>query len=128
MSGYARAYETAKGHGLSQRLCVPTAASNPGNVTASRELQGAIPRCRTNTPFSLVLKEPNRRAESQSTMWVMRGGPPHQPILRFEYDVSRGFNPLIGGSNSYWATTPRVSRRNHCPVIVNYPILNTRRV
>ena len=37
-----------------------------------------------------VLKEPGRAAESQSTMWVMRGGSPGREVVRFEYDVSRG--------------------------------------
>ena len=36
-----------------------------------------------------VLKEPGKRAQSQSYMWVMRGGPPEQPIIHFHYDPGR---------------------------------------
>jgi transposase len=36
-----------------------------------------------------VLKEPGRAAESQSYLWVQRGGPPHHPILLYDYDPSR---------------------------------------
>ena len=37
-----------------------------------------------------VLKEPGREATSDKWMWVMRGGPPSQPSVLFEYDPSRG--------------------------------------
>jgi transposase len=37
-----------------------------------------------------VLKEAGRRAQSQSYLWVQRGGPPEQPIILFDYDPSRG--------------------------------------
>lgn len=36
-----------------------------------------------------VLKEPNRPAKAQSWMWVMRGGPPRQPMIVFHYEQSR---------------------------------------
>lgn len=36
-----------------------------------------------------VLKESGKSAESQSFLWVQRGGPPGQPILLFEYDPGR---------------------------------------
>jgi transposase len=36
-----------------------------------------------------VLKEPGKRAESQSYLWVQRGGPPDHPILLYDYDSSR---------------------------------------
>jgi len=36
-----------------------------------------------------VLKEPGKRAESQSYLWVQRGGPPDHPILLYDYDPSR---------------------------------------
>ncbi|MCB1644894.1 MAG: IS66 family transposase [Pseudomonadales bacterium] len=36
-----------------------------------------------------VLDEENRRAKSQSWMWVMRGGPPDQPVIHYAYDPSR---------------------------------------
>ena len=36
-----------------------------------------------------VLKEPERPAESQSYIWVRRGGPPTQPVVLFHYAPSR---------------------------------------
>lgn len=36
-----------------------------------------------------VLKEPDRSAESQSYIWVRRGGPPEQPVILFHYTPSR---------------------------------------
>ena len=37
-----------------------------------------------------VLKEPGKVAQSQSYLWVQRGGPPGQPIILFDYDPTRG--------------------------------------
>ena len=37
-----------------------------------------------------VLKEKGRQPQSQSYMWVRRGGPPDQTIILFDYDPSRG--------------------------------------
>jgi transposase len=36
-----------------------------------------------------VLNEPDKSAQSQSYMWVQRGGPPGKPIIHFTYDPSR---------------------------------------
>jgi transposase len=36
-----------------------------------------------------VLKEAGKKAETQSYMWVQRGGPPHQPVLLFTYAATR---------------------------------------
>ena len=36
-----------------------------------------------------VLKEPNKRAQSQSYLWVQRGGPPDIPLVLYDYDPSR---------------------------------------
>ena len=36
-----------------------------------------------------VLKEPGKTPQSQSFMWVQRGGPPDTPIILFAYDPSR---------------------------------------
>ena len=36
-----------------------------------------------------VLKEPGHPASSDKWMWLIRGGPPGQPVVLFEYDVSR---------------------------------------
>ena len=40
------------------------------------------------TPFQ-VLKEPGKRAQSQSYLWVLRGGPADHPLIFYEYDPSR---------------------------------------
>jgi transposase len=40
------------------------------------------------TPFQ-VLKEPEKRAQSQSYLWVLRGGEPEHPLIYYEYDPSR---------------------------------------
>ena len=37
-----------------------------------------------------VLKETGRAPQSQSYMWVRRGGPPDQTVILFDYDPSRG--------------------------------------
>jgi transposase len=36
-----------------------------------------------------VLKEDGKTAQSDKWMWVIRGGPPDKPIVRFEYNPSR---------------------------------------
>jgi len=36
-----------------------------------------------------VLKEPGKSATSDKWMWVVRGGPPQQPVVLFDYDASR---------------------------------------
>ncbi len=36
-----------------------------------------------------VLKEPDREPSSQSWMWVQTGGPPNQPVILFDYSISR---------------------------------------
>ena len=48
---------------------------------------GSFVQC-DETPFQ-VLKEPGKRAQSQSYLWVMRGGTPSHPLLYYEYDPSR---------------------------------------
>jgi hypothetical protein len=40
------------------------------------------------TPFQ-VLKEPGKTAQSQSYLWVLRGGEPEHPLVYYEYDPSR---------------------------------------
>lgn len=36
-----------------------------------------------------VLKEPGKVAQSQSYMWVMKGGPPYQPVVAYHYAPTR---------------------------------------
>ncbi|MCP5055137.1 MAG: IS66 family transposase [bacterium] len=48
---------------------------------------GSFIQC-DETPFQ-VLKEPGKRAESQSYLWALRGGTERHPLLYYEYDPSR---------------------------------------
>jgi transposase len=48
---------------------------------------GSFVQC-DETPFQ-VLKEPGRRAQSQSYLWALRGGGHDHPLLYYEYDPSR---------------------------------------
>jgi transposase len=48
---------------------------------------GSFVQC-DETPFQ-VLKEPGKRAQSQSYLWVLRGGTHQHPLLYYEYDPSR---------------------------------------
>ena len=47
----------------------------------------AVVQC-DETPFQ-VLKEPGKRAESQSYLWALRGGEVEHPLIYYEYDPSR---------------------------------------
>jgi transposase len=49
--------------------------------------RGGVVQC-DETPFQ-VLKEPGRRAQSQSYLWALRGGEPEHPLIYYEYDPSR---------------------------------------
>jgi|TARA_Y100000310_G_scaffold338070_1_gene426760 transposase len=54
-----------------------------------------------------VLDEDNRRAQSQSWMWVIRGGPPDKPVISFNYDQSRAGSVakhLLDGYQGYVQT------------------------
>lgn len=54
-----------------------------------------------------VLKEPGRKATSQSYMWVQRGGPPDKPVILFDYDPSRSGDvptQLLAGWRGYLMT------------------------
>ena len=54
-----------------------------------------------------VLKEAGKVAKSQSYMWVMKGGPPDQPAIRYQYDPSRAQTvplALLAGFKGYLQT------------------------
>jgi hypothetical protein len=54
-----------------------------------------------------VLNEPDKRAQSQSYMWVMRGGPPDQSSIIYHYDPGRGqevATRLLEGYQGYLQT------------------------
>jgi len=45
--------------------------------------------CQVGETRIQVLKEPGKSATSDKWMWLIRGGPPDQPVVIFEYDASR---------------------------------------
>ena len=54
-----------------------------------------------------VLKEPGRKAQSKSYLWLQRGGPPEQPVVLFHYDPGRGAEVakhLLNGFEGYLQT------------------------
>lgn len=54
-----------------------------------------------------VLKESGRKAQSKSYLWLMRGGPPGQKVVRFHYDPGRGAGVakrLLDGFTGYLQT------------------------
>jgi len=66
---------------------------------------GDIIQC-DETPFQ-VLKEPGKRAQSQSYLWALRGGSRDHPLLFYEYDPSRSAEVpkrLLAGFRGYLQT------------------------
>jgi transposase len=51
-----------------------------------------------------VLKEPERRPEQKSYMWVMRGGDPDHPLILYEYRISRSGDFLADRLSGYHGT------------------------
>ena len=54
-----------------------------------------------------VLKEPGKRAQSKSYLWLQRGGPPDQPIILYDYGPGRGAGVplrLLEGFKGYLQT------------------------
>ncbi len=54
-----------------------------------------------------VLKESGKRAQSKSYLWLQRGGPPDQTVVRFHYDPGRGASVakhLLDGFKGYLQT------------------------
>ena len=54
-----------------------------------------------------VLKEPGKRAQSKSYLWLQRRGPPDQPITLYDYDLGRGAGVplrLLDGFRGYLQT------------------------
>ncbi|RDH93234.1 MAG: IS66 family transposase [endosymbiont of Seepiophila jonesi] len=58
-------------------------------ITLMREHQLAGEYLQADETRLQVLKEDGRPATSDKWMWLVRGGPPDQPAVLFEYDVSR---------------------------------------
>jgi transposase len=54
-----------------------------------------------------VLKEPDKRAQSKSYIWLQRGGPPNKPVVLYDYDPGRSAQVpkrLLEGFRGYLQT------------------------
>lgn len=58
------------------------------NLLRDELLLGPIMQC--DETRCQVLKEPGKRAQSQSYLWAQRGGSAQNPVILFDYDPSRG--------------------------------------
>ncbi len=58
-------------------------------ITLMREAQRACDYLQVDETRLQVLKDTGKAATSDNWMWLMRGGPPDQPVVLFEYDASR---------------------------------------
>ena len=63
--------------------------------------------CQMDETRVQVLHEPDKPAQSQSFMWVARGGPPESPMILYEYDPTRSATVperLLGDFRGYLQT------------------------
>lgn len=58
-------------------------------MTLMREVQNSSDYLQADETRIQVLKEDGKTAQSDKWMWIVRGGPPDQPVVLFEYDPSR---------------------------------------
>jgi transposase len=58
-------------------------------INLMEEVQLAYDVLQMDETVVQVLKEDGRSAQSESRMWVRRGGPPDKPVILFNYDPSR---------------------------------------
>lgn len=58
-------------------------------ITLLRGVQNSSDYLQADETRIQVLKEDGKKAQSDKWMWVIRGGPPDQPSVLFEYDPSR---------------------------------------
>jgi transposase len=58
-------------------------------INLMREVQNGSRYLQADETRIQVLKEDGKSAQSDKWMWVIRGGPPDQPSVLFEYDPSR---------------------------------------
>lgn len=58
-------------------------------INLAEEIQLAHDVLQMDETVVQVLKEDGRAAQSDSRMWVRRGGPPDKPVILFDYDPSR---------------------------------------
>jgi transposase len=60
-----------------------------------RDIQNSAAYLQADETRIQVLKEPGKTAESDKWMWVIRGGPPGQHSVLFDYDPSRSGNVAV---------------------------------
>ncbi|WP_444944670.1 IS66 family transposase [Microbulbifer sp. ZKSA006] len=75
------------------------------NLLEDKLREGSIIQC-DETPLQ-VLKEPDKPSQSQSYMWVRRGGLPDQKVILFDYSPSRSgevAGSLLSGFRGYLQT------------------------
>ena len=58
-------------------------------MTLMREVQNGSDYLQADETRIQVLKEDGKTAQSDKWMWIVRGGPPDQPVVLFDYDPSR---------------------------------------
>jgi len=58
-------------------------------INLLREHQLSCDYLQVDEPRVQVLKEDGKAATSDKWMWLIRGGPPQQPVVLFNYDASR---------------------------------------
>jgi transposase len=82
-------------HGLSiSRATLATSMIRLGElivplINLAEEVQLAYDVLQMDETTVQVLKEDGRAAQSQSRMWVRRGGPPDKPVILFNYEPTR---------------------------------------
>ena len=65
-------------------------------INLMREVQNSSDYLQADESRMPVLKEDGKTAQSDKWMWVIRGGPPTQPSVLFEYDPSRSGSVPVG--------------------------------
>ncbi len=76
-------------------------------INLLRERMLSIPVLAMDETRLQVLKEAGKSPQSQSYLWVQRGGPPDRPILLYDYDPSRSAEVpkrLLGDFGGYLQT------------------------
>lgn len=58
-------------------------------ITLMKEVQLGCDYLQLDETRLQVLKDTSKAATSDNWMWLVRGGPPEQPVVLFEYDASR---------------------------------------
>ncbi|MEH6584862.1 MAG: transposase, partial [Halioglobus sp.] len=78
----------------------------PHDGASLTEIGEVVSEQMDETPVQ-VLKEPDKRAQSKSYLWLQRGGPPDQPVVLYDYDPGRGAGVplrLLEGFRGYLQT------------------------